>query len=153
MTLFLSVFTSPLPRFHQRNLQPSSPSISQPSLVISLRIYPNHGSRGNSPWPCGDPDGRMSLLCAAQQGRVSPLLRSLSLSSSFPFISGCLLAACCLLVAAGGKLAVVHSWIFVHHGSNNGRRILHAPLAICLRDVAPFPTWTLFSFAWVVFLS
>lgn len=33
------------------------------------------------------------------------------------FISGCLLAGCCLLVAAGGTLDAAHSWSFVLRGA------------------------------------
>lgn len=69
------------------------------------------------------------------------------------------MAGCCLLVAAGGRLGAVHSWSFVASwGFHNGRRILLAPLTICLRDnpppslPPPLPSFSVFSTSVQVFL-
>lgn len=96
----------------QRNLQLSTPSIYHPSLVISLWIYPNHRSHRNSPWPFDNADEHERALIPSHLPSPFPV----PLIQAFPFISGCLLAGCCLLVAAACKRAIVRSWSFVLHG-------------------------------------
>lgn len=56
---------------------------------------------------------------------------------AFPFISLCLLAGCCLSVAACGTLGAAHSWSLVLGGGFiMGADSPSAPHAICLRDLS-----------------
>lgn len=94
---------------HRRNLQKSTPFISQLSLLISLCIHPIHGSHRSSLWPLSEADQRVW----ASFVRQNKALLLLPLNQDFPFISGCLLAGCCLSEAAHGTLGAIHSWSFV----------------------------------------
>lgn len=77
--------------------------------MISLCIYPIHGSQGElTVTVCWCRRACLSLFHAPETRPCCFCLWSL-----FPFISGCLLAGCCLSVVAVGTLGAVHSWSFV----------------------------------------
>lgn len=153
MTLSLSLSTLLSPPFFisqhslQRNLQKSTLSISLMSQVISLWIYLICGSHRNSLWPCGNAEERVrASLMLLNEAMLLPSTVPSPLMQAFLFISGCLLAGCCLLVVAGGTLGAVRSWSFELCGVfGNGVKILQAPLTICLRDLAAFPRFFLHS--------
>ena len=101
-------------RADQRNLEKSTPSISRPVTGDQpLNLSNPRITRGTH---------RDRLLM--QTSMFEPLsctrnkaMLLLPLNQAFfffpPFISGCLLAGCCLSVAAVGTLGAVHSWSFV----------------------------------------
>lgn len=88
----------------------STPSVSHLSLMISHWIYSIYGSRKKSLWPFGNADKHARASFMHQNEAI---LLPLPLNQVLAFISVCLLAGCCLSVAACGTLAAFHSWSFV----------------------------------------